>query len=205
MPHGSLVIPIPKSKVPSSPREPPMGAAQSLEASPPSSPEEHRPPPRPEPAWEAPRGATSRPSASVARHASPQRRVAWGTPQSARSRVAVAAASESQGARGAYRRELLQASAGARPASELAAATTSAAPAGRCAAMAGSPRHIRSGHHHGGGGEPGAGLRMTRQQMRYCLTLRRMLVAQRMARLLATSNPNPKPNPNPNPNPNPKP
>ena len=59
--------------------------------------------------------------------------------------------------------------------------------------MAGSPRHLRSEQHHGGGGEPGAGLRMTRQQMRYCLTLRRMLVAQRMARLLATSNPNPKP------------
>ena len=141
--NGWHVIPIPKKQSSSSAREPPMGAAQSLEASPPSSPEEHRPPRRPEPAWEASRGATSRPPASVARHASPQRRVAWGTPQSAKSRMAATAASESQGARGAYRRELLQASAGTRPASELAAATTSAAPAARRAAVAGSLVRVR--------------------------------------------------------------
>ena len=66
--------------------------------------------------------------------------------------------------------------------------------------MAGSPRHLRSEYYGSGGGaaaaaaaaavrggpDPGVELRLTRQQMRYCLTLRRMLVAQRMARLLAT-------------------
>ena len=195
-----------------------MGAAESLEASPPSTPEERRrgshewgspsparpaerrPPPRPEPAWEVSRGATPRSSASAARHASPQR-VAWGTPQSARSRVALAAEHESHGARGPYRRELLQESSGhaARPASEHAAAAAAASPAAR-RAVAGSPRHLRSEYYGSGGGaaaaaaaaavrggpDPGVELRLTRQQMRYCLTLRRMLVAQRMARLLAT-------------------
>eukprot|EP00964_Phaeocystis_antarctica_P077810 scaffold48347_cov68-Phaeocystis_antarctica.AAC.3 len=175
-----------------------MGAAESLEASPPPSPEERRrgthewtspsparpaerrPPPRPEPAWEASRAATHRPSASAARHASPQR-VAWGTPQSARSRVALAAEHESHGARGPYRRELLQESSGhgsghgaARYASEHAAAAAAASPAAR-RAVAGSPRHLRSEYYSGGaagvaaavrGGaeQPGVELRLTRQQ-----------------------------------------
>ena len=76
-----------------------------------------------------------------------------------------------------------------------------ASPAAR-RAVAGSPRHLRSEYYGSGGGaappaaaaaaavrggpDPGVELRLTRQQMRYCLTLRRMLVAQRMARLLAT-------------------
>ena len=110
--------------------------------------------------------------------------MAWGTPQSARSRVALAAEHESHGARGPYRRELLQESSGhgaghgaARYASEHAAAAAAASPAAR-RAVAGSPRHLRSEYYSGGGGaaagaaavrggaeQPGVELRLTRQQV----------------------------------------
>ena len=164
-----------------------MGAAGSLEASPPSTPEQHqrgteerharmspsparlaerRPPPRPEPAREVSRAATLRPPAP-ARHASPQC-VAWGAPPSARSRTTSHDSRISKHT-AAYRKELLPKSHSGRPASEYAAADAEALS---------SPSRLRLGGPELTKWRCDMELRLTRQQMRHCIALRRMLAAQ---------------------------
>ena len=191
--------------------QPRMGAAESLEASPPSTPEqrgkerhervftsparsaERRPPLRPEPVLSR-ASPLKPPPSSAARHASPQRVASQRILQYrlARTDESSTVSCEKQGP---YRRELLYEShaapeyAAAAAASPAARGAATARPVGLVAVASSgleSARSVRVAAVARSGPEPTVELRLTRQQLRHCIALRRMLVAQRMARLLAT-------------------